>query len=444
MDSPYFDWVILILGLIGSAFFSGAETALTALSETKARQIIDEKKIGAKAIEKYWLENPNRILTTILVGNNIVNLFMASYVTVLTQRYVGDNSVAIATGLTTLGILVFGEITPKTFAKVHSHKIAPIVLVALTPLYVLCWRFGVIWFLTKISRTIVKALGGEMSRTGPFMTEDDIAYMIRLGNKAGVIEQEEGEMLESVMEFGDTIAREVMIPRTNIHGLPLNSSFDDVVQILTEHGHSRLPVYEDNLDNITGFFHAKDLFALMPVKPDTFNLNDHLRQALFVPEGMKINELLKEFQTRKTHMAIVVDENGGTAGIACLEDLIEELVGEIRDEHDDDEEEEPGYQKVSETHLIADGGTDLDELADAIELEIPEDAPYDTVAGFFQHQYGKIPQIGSEFEFEGWQFVVQDADEKRVITVDIYQLPPAESEEEDEGIVQSLKDAVGL
>jgi len=444
LDSPYFDWVILILGLIGSAFFSGAETALTALSETKARQIIDEKKIGAKAIEKYWLENPNRILTTILVGNNIVNLFMASYVTVLTQRYVGDNSVAIATGLTTLGILVFGEITPKTFAKVHSHKIAPIVLVALTPLYVLCWRFGVIWFLTKISRTIVKALGGEMSRTGPFMTEDDIAYMIRLGNKAGVIEQEEGEMLESVMEFGDTIAREVMIPRTNIHGLPLNSSFDDVVQILTEHGHSRLPVYEDNLDNITGFFHAKDLFALMPVKPDTFNLNDHLRQALFVPEGMKINELLKEFQTRKTHMAIVVDENGGTAGIACLEDLIEELVGEIRDEHDDDEEEEPGYQKVSETHLIADGGTDLDELADAIELEIPEDAPYDTVAGFFQHQYGKIPQIGSEFEFEGWQFVVQDADEKRVITVDIYQLPPAESEEEDEGIVQSLKDAVGL
>ena len=122
---------------------------------------------------------------------------MASYVTVLTQRYVGDNSIAIATGLTTLGILVFGEITPKTFAKVHSHKIAPVVLVFLTPLYVLCWRLGVIWFLTKLSRTIVKALGGEMSRTGPFMTEDDIAYMIRLGNKAGVIEQEEGEMLEA-------------------------------------------------------------------------------------------------------------------------------------------------------------------------------------------------------------------------------------------------------
>ena len=283
-----------------------------------------------------------------------------------------------------------------------------------------------------------------MSRTGPFMTEDDIAYMIRLGNKAGVIEQEEGEMLESVMEFGDTIAREVMIPRTNIHGLPLDSTFDDVVQILTEHGHSRLPVYEDSLDNITGFFHAKDLFALMPVKPDTFVLSEHLRQALFVPEGMKINELLKEFQTRKTHMAIVVDENGGTAGIACLEDLIEELVGEIRDEHDDDEEEEPGFQKVSETHLIADGGTDLDELADAIELEIPEDAPYDTVAGFFQHQYGKIPQIGSEIEFEGWQFVVQDADEKRVITVDIYQVAKPDNEEEEEGLVQSLKDAVGL
>jgi CBS domain containing-hemolysin-like protein len=283
-----------------------------------------------------------------------------------------------------------------------------------------------------------------MSRAGPFVTEDDIAYMIRLGNQEGVIEQEEGEMLESVMEFGDTIAREVMIPRTNIHGLAIESSFDDVVQVLTEHGHSRLPVYEDSLDNITGFFHAKDLFALMPINPEKFSLSDHLRQALFVPEGMKINELLKEFQTRKTHMAIVVDENGGTSGIACLEDLLEELVGEIRDEHDDDEDEEPGYQKVSETHLIADGGTDLDELADAIKLEIPEDVPYDTVAGFFQHQYGKIPQIGSEFAFEGWQFVVQDADEKRVITVDIYQIPKSESEDDEEGLVQSLKDAVGL
>ena len=143
-------------------------------------------------------------------------------------------------------------------------------------------------------------------------------------------------------------------------------------------------------------------------------------------------------------MAIVVDENGGTAGIACLEDLIEELVGEIRDEHDDDEEEEPEFQKVSETHLIADGGTDLDELADAIELEIPEDAPYDTVAGFFQHQYGKISQLALRLRFEGWQFVVQDADEKRVITVDIYQVAKPDNEEEEEGLVQSLKDAVGL
>jgi len=443
LDSPYFEWIVIILGLLGSAFFSGAETALTALSETKARQLIDEKKRGARALQKYWLEKPNHVLTTILVGNNIVNLFMASYITVLTHRYVGETSIAIATGVTTLGILIFGEITPKTFAKVHAHKIAPIALVILTPLYIVCWRLGVVWVLTNISRVIVKALGGEMTRSGPFVTEDDIAYMIVSGKEAGVIEEDEGEMLESVMEFGDTIAREVMIPRTNIHGLSVDSSFDDVVKTLTEHGHSRLPVYEESIDNVTGFFHAKDLFPLMPVAPEQFKLVDHLRQAFFVPEAMKINELLKEFQERKTHMAIVVDENGGTAGVISLEDILEELVGEIRDEHDENEEEEPTIQKVSESHLVADGGAYIDELADLLDMEFAEDAPYDTVGGFFQHQYGKIPQLGSEFEFEGWQFVVQDADEKRVITLDIHRLD-TEADGEEEGIVQTLKDAVGL
>lgn len=286
MDSPYFEWIVILLGLLGSAFFSGSETALTALSETKARQLIDEKKRGARALQKYWLEKPNHVLTTILVGNNIVNLFMASYVTVLTHQYVGETSIAIATGITTLGILVFGEITPKTFAKVHADKIAPIALVLLTPLYLICWRLGVVWVLTNISRMIVKALGGEMTRSGPFVTEDDIAYMIVSGKEAGVIEEDEGEMLESVMEFGDTIAREVMIPRTNIHGLPVDASFDDVVKVLTEHGHSRLPVYEESIDNVTGFFHAKDLFPLMPMEPNRFKLADHLRQAFFVPEAM--------------------------------------------------------------------------------------------------------------------------------------------------------------
>ena len=157
MDSPYLEWVIIILGLLGSAFFSGAETALTALSETKARQLIDEKVRGARALQKYWLEKPNHVLTTILVGNNIVNLFMASYVTVLTHQYVGEASIAIATGVTTLGILIFGEITPKTFAKVHAEKIAPWALVVLTPLYLICWRLGLVWLLTNISRIVVKA-----------------------------------------------------------------------------------------------------------------------------------------------------------------------------------------------------------------------------------------------------------------------------------------------
>jgi CBS domain containing-hemolysin-like protein len=443
LDSPYLELIVIFLGLLGSAFFSGAETALTALSETKARQIIDEKNRGARALQKYWLEKPNHVLTTILVGNNIVNLFMASYITVLTHRYVGETSIAIATGITTLGILIFGEITPKTFAKVHADKIAPIALVMLTPLYIVCWRLGVVWILTNISRMLVKALGGEMTRSGPFVTEDDIAYMIVSGKEAGVIEEDEGEMLESVMEFGDTIAREVMIPRTNIHGLAVGSSFDDVVKTLTEHGHSRLPVYEESIDNVTGFFHAKDLFPLMPVEPDQFKLGAHLRQAFFVPEAMKINELLKEFQERKTHMAIVVDENGGTAGVISLEDILEELVGEIRDEHDENEEEEPTIQRISENHLVADGGAYIDELADILDIEFPEDAPYDTVGGFFQHQYGKIPQLGSEFEFEGWQFVVQDADEKRVITLDIHRLS-SETGTDEEGIVQTLKDAVGL
>ena len=283
-----------------------------------------------------------------------------------------------------------------------------------------------------------------MTRSGPFVTEDDIAYMIVSGKEAGVIEEDEGEMLESVMEFGDTIAREVMIPRTNIHGVPITASFDDVIKVLTEFGHSRLPVYEDSIDNVSGFFHAKDLFPLMPVVPVEFKLADHLRQAFFVPEAMKINELAQRVSRTQTHMAIVVDENGGTAGVISLEDILEELVGEIQDEHDENEEEEPTIQKISDTHLVADGGAYIDELADLLDMEFPEDALHDTVGGFFQHQYGKSRKWGPNSNLRAGNSVVQDADEKRVITLDINRVLGDNEADEEEGIVQTLKDAVGL
>lgn len=359
---------IFILCVFLMAFVSAAETALTSLSEAKTRQILENKKRRSKAL-RLWLEHPNRVLTTLLIGNNIAGALSASIATVLVEEAFGSYTIGIAAGATTLVLLIFGEVTPKTFARHNAEKLAPIAMTILIPFY---WAlYPLAFLLTWTAALAVKLLGGSSSSSGPLATQEDITYMIRLGNKEGVLATAEGEMLESVIEFRDTLVKEAMVPRTRIYWLERSASLSEVRTQVLEHGHSRWPVYEGNMDNVVGIFNTKDLLL------SEQNWTEQIRPALFIPEMMKLGELLKEFQRGKAHLAVVVDEYGGTAGIISLEDVLEEIVGEIRDEYDD--EEEPLFTRISENHYEANGHASIYDLGDALNLSFPEEEDYESL-----------------------------------------------------------------
>ncbi len=401
-----------------SAFFSSSETALTALSESKARQLIEQRPHLGRYF-RLWLDRPNRVLTTVLIGNNLVNTVATAVTTLLAQHFFANSAVTIAVASATIAILIVGEITPKTFAKQNAVAIAPFAMRGLWLVYTATKPIVVTF--TWFSKLVVKVLGGELTRTGPFITEEDIAFMIRLGSSTGVIEPEEREMLDNVFEFGDTLVKEVMVPRPDISALKGGSTLDEVLTEIKSHGHTRLPVYGEDIDDVLGFLHAKDLLTRLPdIDQSAFDLMRYVRPALFVPELEKISELLKRFQKGKTHLAVVVDEHGGTAGIVSLEDVIEELVGDIHDEHDEEEEEE--ITAIGEGRYVAMGRSGIFELGEELEIAFPDDARYDTLGGFLIAQLGKMPHRGARVEFCGWAFVVKDVDQRKVNRVEIERL----------------------
>ncbi|MFH1807702.1 MAG: hemolysin family protein [Pseudomonadota bacterium] len=399
-----------------SAFFSASETALTALSEREARQLIESGK-GRYQSLKLWVEFPNRILTTILIGNNIVNILAAALATVIAQQLVSSQVVAVATGVMTLIILVFGEITPKTFAKHNYKRFAPVAIVPLRLMYFAV--FPVTVALVKLSKVLVRLIGGEVRRSGPFITEEDITYLIGLGHREGVIEKDEEQLLHSVFEFADTSVREIMIPRTEMLAVEVSMDRDELHRLVAEAGHSRIPVYQDTPDNIVGVFYAKDLLKIPGQADKPFKLSANMRKTYFVPEVMSIADLLKEFQRRKTHLAVVVDEYGGTAGIVTLEDILEEIVGEIQDEYDVDEAQ---FKVLPGGKMVADGRISVYDLGEKLGVEFPESDLYETLGGFLTVRAGRLPQTGTRVHWNGYDFVIKEADERRIRRVEIEKL----------------------
>jgi putative hemolysin len=413
MDISALGIEILVLCIAGAAFFSAAETALTSLSEGKTKQLIENKGPGSKALH-IWLHFPNRVLTTLLVGNTIANTLSAALVTQMTEMVFGNYSVAVATGFVTLLLLIFGEVTPKTFARHNAEKIAPIMMTLLYPIYWILWP--VVMAVSSVAAMIVRLSGSKAVGGGPVATEEDIEFMVRLGQQEGVLEKEQGQMLESVFEFRDTLVKEAMVPRTEMNSIDKAAPVDSIMQLIREHGHTRWPVYTDNVDNIVGVFHTKDLLAALLRNREDIKIDDYLRPALFVPDVMKIGDLLKEFKHGRAHLAIVVDEYGGTAGMITLEDVIEELVGEIRDEYDS-EEDERVLHKIDEDNYSVDGKASIHNLGEVLGIEFPEDEDFESLAGFLIATYGKMPPLNAEIDFCGWRFMVKKADEKRIETV---------------------------
>jgi|SRR5579871_319090 len=408
--------VLLVTCLLFSAFFSGMETALTSLSASRLKKLIDDKPFAAPALG-LWLKKPNHILTTILVGNNIVNTLAAATATVLAQSIFSSFAISAATFFITVMLVIFGEVTPKTFARHNAARILPVGMNLLVPIYGLL--FPITWIMSRFSTTLVKRVGGYAE--GPLATEEDIAYMIRLGHEEGVLKRNNGHLLQSVIEFRETVAKESMVPRMEICSFEVNATYDEVLTRVLKEGHTRWPVYETNIDNIVGIFHAKDLLAHLEGSEEChklFSLRELLRPAKFIPDTMKIGNLLKEFQAGKAHLAIVVDEYGGTAGIISLEDVLEELVGEIRDEYDD-EEYERTIQQLDANNFIVDGRAKIFDLGKVLKVAFPESDAFDSLGGFLVAVHGRMPKIGTQIVFNNCTFIIKAADEKKIIEVHV-------------------------
>lgn len=404
--------VILGFCLMASAIFSTAETALITLPETKIRKIIEEGK-GFLRPFKLWLMKPNRVLTTIIIANNLFNTLAAVVATVLAQLLFAQHVISIATGTVTILLLIFGEITPKTFARHNAILVVRWVLYLIYPLYFLL--FPIAWFLSWFAVLLVRLLGGKTQRAGPIATQEDIAYLIKLSHKEGVFKKEQGQMLQSIIAFKDTCAKEIMIPRTQILSFEINRDLNYILDKVTEHGYTRWPVYQKTIDHITGIFYVKDLIHQLQDNKQ-FILKEHLRKTIFVPESMKLDNILRELQRKKVHLAIVVDEYGGTAGIISLEDILEQIVGDIQDEYD---VEDIYIKKLAHNHFIVDGKTTISELKKATGLSLPTQEAYETLGGFLVHSLGKLPVKDYTYHYHGYSLKVIEVEEKRVISVEI-------------------------
>jgi len=408
--------------IIFSAFFAYAETAVTSIGRLKVEEFAEKKKSGYRSL--VWLkDNPSTMLATLLVGNNLVNISASALATSMAISYLasigyGSTGIAvgIAIGIMTFLILVFGEIIPKTVAIRSAEKsvliVSPMVRFFSIVLYPFIQIF--IW----VSTPFVYLFGGRMPKRGPFLTKEEMKMLLSIGEKEGILEEEEREMISSIFEFGATIAREVMTPRPDMQCIEVSDPIDKVNTLISEGGHSRIPVYEGSLDNIVGVVYAKDLLRLKAQCDPGVNLRDLLRPALFIPEAKRVDSLLHEMQAARTHIAIVVDEYGGTAGVVTMEDIVEEIVGEIYDEF---EKKVKNVEKIDDNTTIVDARTNISDLNSMLSINLPE-KDYDTLGGFIFGLLGKVPAVGDQARYDNILISVERVHKRRITRAKIVKL----------------------
>lgn len=408
--------IILLIILIGlSGFFSASETALTGFKSNNLEDVEGEHPKVAELLRK-WLKKPNEMLTGILLGNNIVNILASSIATALTFAVIGNSGKAIAmvTLFMTLIILIFGEITPKIVAKNYSSKVAMIVILPIY--YVSLVTLPIIKVLMFISKIIGKMFGIHISDENLMITEEDIRSYVNVGEAEGVIEEDEKEMIHSIFEFGETSAKEVMTPRTSMLALEADETIDEVWDEIRENGFSRIPVYdEEGIDNIIGVLYLKDLLDVVKSGKTDVPIRDYLRKPYFVPETKSIMEILEEFKRMKVHIAIALDEYGGTVGLLTIEDLIEEIVGEIQDEYDNEEEEQ--IKKIGENIYEIDAMIDIETLNKELDIELPESEDYESLGGLVVTEMGKVAEIGDKINLNDMEIEVLEVEKMRVSKV---------------------------
>ncbi|MDD1689453.1 MAG: hemolysin family protein [Methanoregula sp.] len=372
---------LFIICVILSAFFSSSEVALISMTRARVRTLDNENRVGSHALVALK-ESPEHLLTTILIGNNIVNISAASLATAIAIQWFGDIGVGIATGVVVIILLVFGEIGPKIYATrapdSFALTVAPIILF-LSKVFA-----PAIWLVERVSPKL--GLGKDAAE--PSVTEEEIKEWIDVGKEEGTIEQNEQDMLYSVLEFGDTTAREIMTPRVDVILIEDTVTFDNAIRIFNETGFSRIPVYHDRIDNIIGILNVKDVFAAMVSRRNNANISEVMYDPIFVPETKKIDDLLKELQVHRVQMAVVIDEYSSFVGIVTVEDILEELVGDIMDEYD---KEEPDVQEIAPGVFVVDAQMWIEDANERMEISLPEDESYDTLGGLLIDRLGHIP-----------------------------------------------------
>lgn len=415
--------VLIVIGilLVLSAFFSSAETALTSVNKLRMRTLADDGRKAAKLVLK--LEEKNtKMLSAILIGNNIVNLSASALSAKFVNIQFGNSYLTAATGILTFLVIIFGEIVPKTAASIHADGLAmfyaPLVygfMTVMTP---------VIWLVNGIARVFLFLFRIDTKKAA-VITEDELLTYVDVSHEEGVIESDEREMIANVVDFGDSLAKDVMVPRIDVDFVNVQANYDEVVEAFRENNYSRLPVYRGSRDNVVGILFLKDFFRYQGEKK-AFSVAGTMRKPFFTFEFKKTSDLLAELRKESVTIAVVLDEYGATAGIITLEDLLEEIVGEIRDEYDADEEDE--IRKVSDTEYIVHGNARLEDINETLGLHLESD-DYDSIAGHLIHLLEHLPSTGERITEDDVTYIAETVAKNRVVRVRI--LLPEKEEKED-------------
>lgn len=407
------DWillVVLILALLLAATASAAETALTSVNRIKIRNLAEEGDVRARRVARL-LDKPQTFLTAILVVSNVSVILASTLATLLAIAISSSYGEIISTVLLSLIVLLFCEITPKTLAVQAPERwarrlVVPVeaISTALRP---------VLAALTFLTSGIVRLLGGGVVRHGPFVTEDELRLLVEVGEEEGVLEEEERAMIYNVFELADTSAREIMVPRIDMVTIAANATVEAAMDLIVQGGQSRIPVFDTTIDNIVGVLYAKDLLRVMATNQHPATVRTIVRPAYFVPESKRLDDLLREMQQQRIHMAIVVDEYGSVAGLVTIEDLVEEIIGDIQDEYD---REEQLIEQVNENEYIVNAKISLDDFNELLGTKLTSE-DYDTLGGFVTGQLDKIPTVGDTMTYENLTMTVLSTKGRRVTKV---------------------------
>lgn len=417
--------LVIIFLLVLSAFFSSAETALTTMNKIRVKTLADEGDKRALVLQKVT-NDTSKMLSAILIGNNIVNISASSISTVLATKLFQSKGAGIATGVLTILVLVFGEITPKTFATIHAESIALLygriiyaVMIVLTP---------VIAVINKLSLGVLFLFRVDPNAKTDTMTENELRTIVDVSHEDGVIESEERQMIYNMFDFRDSYAKDIMVPRVDMTFAGADATYEELIEIFRKDKYTRVPVYENTTDNVIGILNMKDL--LLDDRKEGFDIKNILREAYYTYEYKKTDELMLEMRRESISLAIVLDEYGATAGMITLEDLLEEIVGEIRDEYDEDEKNL--ITQVAPYEYLIEGSLKLDDINDALQLQLQSEE-FDSLGGLVIELLDHLPDIGESVKTEdGIRLVVEKIEKNRIDKIRLYLPEEKEEKAEDE------------